>query len=81
MYCVQVEEHALICNALRQRVRRLKQRKTDKRWRLCFDGLDIQCCIEAVSNLVKTVKDQIATQDTTSMDRQTSLRLRLNLHF
>jgi len=43
-------------------VRRLKQRKTGKRQKLCLDGLDMRCCIEAVSPLVKTVKDQLATK-------------------
>jgi hypothetical protein len=30
------------------------------RSRLCFDGLDMRCCIEAMSYLVKTVKDHFA---------------------
>jgi hypothetical protein len=43
--------------ALRQRVYRFKQRKIDMRLRLCLDGLDKRCFIEAMSYMVKSVKD------------------------
>jgi hypothetical protein len=47
------------CDALRQRACRFKQRKIDMRSRLCFDGLYMPCCIEAMSYLDKTVKDLV----------------------
>jgi len=40
----------------------LKQRKIDTRQRLCFDGLDMQCCSEEMSGVVKTVKDHEAAK-------------------
>ena len=35
-----------------------------------LDGLDKRCCIEAVSCVVKTVKDRVCDQDIVSMDRE-----------
>jgi len=49
-------------NVLRQGARQLKQRKIDARQRLCFDGLDMHCCSEEMSGVVKTVKDHEATK-------------------
>jgi hypothetical protein len=40
----------------------LKQRKIDTRQRLCFDGLDMQCCSEEMSGVVKTVKGHEAAK-------------------
>jgi len=50
-------------DALKQRVRQLKQRKIDARQRLSFNGLVMQQCFsEDVSGVVKTVKDHEATK-------------------
>jgi hypothetical protein len=45
---------------LKQGACQLKQRKIDTRQRLGFNGLDMQCCSEAMSGVVKTVKDHEA---------------------
>jgi hypothetical protein len=50
------------CDALKQRAHRFKQRKTGTRLRLCFNGLDKLCCIEAMSDMVKTVEDYVAAK-------------------
>jgi len=47
---------------LKQGARQLKQRKIDARQRLGFNGLDMQCCTEEMSGVVKTVKDHEATK-------------------